>query len=184
MVVGGLIGPSHAERGNEEFPVAHRTGSNPGKRLLVCSLAHFARCLPIRRQSDCSRLDGRCRINLLEEQTTELGSTNALGERTRRGRHRRSPDPDQDLFETDHRGRRSGRVAGAARRRGRLRVSGGREHALHQALTRYRDRIRTILPRHEQGGIFAAEGYARARASPACDGDFGPRGAQPGHRLG
>ena len=37
---------------------------------------------------------------------------------------------------------------------------------LHQALTRYRDRIRTILPRHEQGGIFAAEGYARASGKP------------------
>ncbi|MBV8608703.1 MAG: biosynthetic-type acetolactate synthase large subunit, partial [Singulisphaera sp.] len=33
---------------------------------------------------------------------------------------------------------------------------------MHQALTRVRDKIRTILPRHEQGGIFAAEGYARA----------------------
>ena len=37
---------------------------------------------------------------------------------------------------------------------------------MHQALTRYRDRIRTILPRHEQGGIFAAEGYARASGKP------------------
>ena len=33
---------------------------------------------------------------------------------------------------------------------------------LHQALTRYSDRLRTILPRHEQGGAFAAQGYARA----------------------
>jgi acetolactate synthase-1/2/3 large subunit len=39
---------------------------------------------------------------------------------------------------------------------------GGASMPLHQALTRFRDRIRTILPRHEQGGIFAAEGYARA----------------------
>jgi acetolactate synthase I/II/III large subunit len=39
---------------------------------------------------------------------------------------------------------------------------GGASMPLHQALTCYRDRIRTILPRHEQGGIFAAEGYARA----------------------
>jgi acetolactate synthase-1/2/3 large subunit len=39
---------------------------------------------------------------------------------------------------------------------------GGASMPLHQALTRYRDKIRTILPRHEQGGIFAAEGYARA----------------------
>lgn len=33
---------------------------------------------------------------------------------------------------------------------------------LHQALTRYRDKIRAILPRHEQGGGFAAQGFARA----------------------
>ncbi|MFI5460144.1 MAG: biosynthetic-type acetolactate synthase large subunit [Isosphaerales bacterium] len=43
---------------------------------------------------------------------------------------------------------------------------GGASMPLHQALTRYRDRIRTILPRHEQGGIFAAEGYARATGMP------------------
>ncbi len=39
---------------------------------------------------------------------------------------------------------------------------GGASMPMHQALTRVRDRVRTILPRHEQGGIFAAEGYARA----------------------
>src|SRR3954470_2720887 len=43
---------------------------------------------------------------------------------------------------------------------------GGASMPLHQALTRYRDRIRTILPRHEQGGIFAAEGYARVTGKP------------------
>src|SRR5262245_16059852 len=43
---------------------------------------------------------------------------------------------------------------------------GGASMPLHQALTRFRDRIRTILPRHEQGGIFAAEGYARATGKP------------------
>jgi acetolactate synthase-1/2/3 large subunit len=43
---------------------------------------------------------------------------------------------------------------------------GGASMPLHQSLTRYRDRIRTILPRHEQGGIFAAEGYARASGRP------------------
>src|SRR2546421_9249371 len=37
---------------------------------------------------------------------------------------------------------------------------------IHQALTRVEDRIRTILPRHEQGGGFAAEGYARATGRP------------------
>src|SRR4029078_11195423 len=43
---------------------------------------------------------------------------------------------------------------------------GGASMPSHQALTRFRDRIRTILPRHEQGGIFAAEGYARASGKP------------------
>ncbi|MDE2506878.1 MAG: biosynthetic-type acetolactate synthase large subunit [Planctomycetota bacterium] len=43
---------------------------------------------------------------------------------------------------------------------------GGASMPLHQALTRCRDRIRTILPRHEQGGIFAAEGYARVTGKP------------------
>jgi len=38
---------------------------------------------------------------------------------------------------------------------------GGASMELHQALTRSKQ-IRTILPRHEQGGSFAAEGYARA----------------------
>ena len=38
---------------------------------------------------------------------------------------------------------------------------GGASMELHQALTRSKH-IRTILPRHEQGGAFAADGYARA----------------------
>ncbi len=37
---------------------------------------------------------------------------------------------------------------------------GGASMEIHQALTR--SNIRTVLPRHEQGGAFAAEGYARA----------------------
>jgi acetolactate synthase I/II/III large subunit len=37
---------------------------------------------------------------------------------------------------------------------------GGASMEMHQALTR--STIRTVLPRHEQGGVFAAEGYARA----------------------
>ena len=43
---------------------------------------------------------------------------------------------------------------------------GGASMPMHQALTRRRDQIRTILPRHEQGGIFAAEGYARVTGRP------------------
>jgi len=39
---------------------------------------------------------------------------------------------------------------------------GGCSMPLHQALTRHGDSIRTILPRHEQGGAFAAQGYARS----------------------
>jgi acetolactate synthase-1/2/3 large subunit len=39
---------------------------------------------------------------------------------------------------------------------------GGASMPIHQALTRFNSRLRTILPRHEQGGGFAAQGYARA----------------------
>ncbi|MCA9080454.1 MAG: biosynthetic-type acetolactate synthase large subunit [Planctomycetaceae bacterium] len=38
---------------------------------------------------------------------------------------------------------------------------GGASMPLHQALRKCRDRIRTILPRHEQGGSFAAQGVSR-----------------------
>ena len=39
---------------------------------------------------------------------------------------------------------------------------GGCSMPMHQALTRFGTSIRTILPRHEQGGAFAAQGYARS----------------------
>ncbi len=39
---------------------------------------------------------------------------------------------------------------------------GGCSMPLHQALTRVTDKLRTILPRHEQGGAFAAQGLARS----------------------
>lgn len=39
---------------------------------------------------------------------------------------------------------------------------GGASMPMHQALTRQGSRLRTILPRHEQGGAFAAQGYARS----------------------
>src|SRR5882724_3926697 len=39
---------------------------------------------------------------------------------------------------------------------------GGASMPIHQALTKVSSRLRTILPRHEQGGGFAAEGYARS----------------------
>src|SRR2546423_2238358 len=38
---------------------------------------------------------------------------------------------------------------------------GGASMPIHQALTRVSERLRTIVRRHEQGGGFAAEGYAR-----------------------
>ena len=39
---------------------------------------------------------------------------------------------------------------------------GGSVIPLHQAYTRYRDKLRIVLPRHEQGGAYAAQGYARS----------------------
>jgi acetolactate synthase I/II/III large subunit len=51
---------------------------------------------------------------------------------------------------------------------------GGASQELHQALART-DRIRVILPRHEQGGSFAAEGYARATGKVGvCMATSGP----------
>ena len=52
---------------------------------------------------------------------------------------------------------------------------GGASMPLHQALTRAQDRLRTILPRHEQGGAFAAQGYSRTTGRPGvCMGTSGP----------
>ncbi len=52
---------------------------------------------------------------------------------------------------------------------------GGASMPLHQALTRFKDRLRTILPRHEQGGAFAAQGYSRSTGRPGvCMATSGP----------
>ncbi len=52
---------------------------------------------------------------------------------------------------------------------------GGCSMPLHQALTRYADRLRTILPRQEQGGGFAAQGYARSTGKVGvCMATSGP----------
>ena len=45
---------------------------------------------------------------------------------------------------------------------------------IHQALTKS-TKIRTVLPRHEQGGVFAAEGYARVTGrAGVCMATSGP----------
>ncbi|KAB2653376.1 MAG: biosynthetic-type acetolactate synthase large subunit [Verrucomicrobia bacterium] len=50
---------------------------------------------------------------------------------------------------------------------------GGASMEIHQSLTK--SKIRTILPRHEQGGSFAAEGYARVTGrAGVCMGTSGP----------
>ena len=51
---------------------------------------------------------------------------------------------------------------------------GGASQELHQSLARS-DKVRVILPRHEQGGVFAAEGYARATGKVGvCMATSGP----------
>ncbi|XP_010550735.1 PREDICTED: acetolactate synthase 3, chloroplastic [Tarenaya hassleriana] len=51
---------------------------------------------------------------------------------------------------------------------------GGASMEIHQALTRSAT-IRNVLPRHEQGGVFAAEGYARSSGRPGvCIATSGP----------
>ncbi|MAT10321.1 MAG: acetolactate synthase, large subunit, biosynthetic type [Rhodopirellula sp.] len=52
---------------------------------------------------------------------------------------------------------------------------GGCSMPLHQALLRNEDKIRTILPRHEQGGGFAAQGVSRTTGVPGvCIATSGP----------
>src|SRR5437868_7900431 len=52
---------------------------------------------------------------------------------------------------------------------------GGASMPIHQALTRVTNRLRTILPRHEQGGGFMAHGYARATGKAGvCVSTSGP----------
>src|SRR5216684_4751865 len=52
---------------------------------------------------------------------------------------------------------------------------GGASMPIHQALTRFSSQLRTILPRHEQGGGFAAEGYARSSGKVGvCIATSGP----------
>jgi acetolactate synthase-1/2/3 large subunit len=52
---------------------------------------------------------------------------------------------------------------------------GGASMPLHQSLVKYRDKIRTVLPRHEQGGGFAAQGYSRSTGKPGvCMATSGP----------
>jgi acetolactate synthase-1/2/3 large subunit len=52
---------------------------------------------------------------------------------------------------------------------------GGASMPLHQALVRFKDQLRTVLPRHEQGGAFAAQGYARATGKVGvCMATSGP----------
>jgi acetolactate synthase I/II/III large subunit len=43
---------------------------------------------------------------------------------------------------------------------------GGCSMPLHQSLTKFGKQIRTILPRHEQGGAFAAQGFSRSTGRP------------------
>ena len=52
---------------------------------------------------------------------------------------------------------------------------GGCSMPLHQALLRNEDKLRTILPRHEQGGGFAAQGVSRPTGVPGvCIATSGP----------
>ena len=52
---------------------------------------------------------------------------------------------------------------------------GGASMPLHQSLVKFKDKIRTILPRHEQGGGFAAQGYTRSTGKVSvCMATSGP----------
>ena len=52
---------------------------------------------------------------------------------------------------------------------------GGASMPIHQSFTKVTDKLRTILPRHEQGGGFMAHGYSRTTGKPSvCFSTSGP----------
>ncbi|MGL4463980.1 MAG: biosynthetic-type acetolactate synthase large subunit [Planctomycetia bacterium] len=52
---------------------------------------------------------------------------------------------------------------------------GGASMPIHQALTKFKDKVRTFLPRFEQGGGFAAEGYGHVTGKAGvCIATSGP----------
>src|ERR1700676_1009776 len=54
---------------------------------------------------------------------------------------------------------------------------GGASMPIHQSLTKVSDRLRTILPRHEQGGVSMPHGYARTTGKASvCISTSGPGG--------
>ncbi len=60
---------------------------------------------------------------------------------------------------------------------------GGCSMPMHQSLTKYGAKLRTILPRHEQGGAFAAQGVARSTGKPGVVmATSGPGATQPRYR--
>ena len=103
-------------------------------------------------QSDCWKVDRRCRIELLENPPIEPDSTfsrergfavAAIDDRLTLTKTSSTPITGADVL-VESLVRHGVEVVFA--------YPGGASMPLHQALTRYRDRIRTILPRHEQGG--------------------------------
>ena len=61
---------------------------------------------------------------------------------------------------------------------------GGAIMPVYDALYHYQDELRHILPRHEQGAIHAAQGYARVtRKTGVCHGNLRPRCNQSNHRT-
>ena len=96
-------------------------------------------------------------------------SSNSVGS-TEIGAHTRDHTDLTLLSENDAREEMESSVHEIRRRLGKIpslfAYPGGASMPLHQSLTKYADRLRTILPRHEQGGAFAAQGYARSTGRP------------------
>ena len=62
---------------------------------------------------------------------------------------------------------------------------GGASMEIHQSLTKSATGIRNVLCRHEQGEVFAAEGYAKATGKVGvCIATSGPGGDEFGHGVG
>ncbi|KAM0056872.1 putative acetolactate synthase [Helianthus debilis subsp. tardiflorus] len=105
--------------------------------------------------------------NVLSDSTTTTGATTATIH----------PPPFVSRYAPDQPRKGADLLVEALEREGVTDVfayPGGASMEIHQALTRS-NTIRNVLPRHEQGGVFAAEGYARASGLPGvCIATSGP----------
>ncbi|BBN69309.1 chlorsulfuron/imidazolinone resistant 1 [Prunus dulcis] len=150
--------PSSSSSKPSPFPVSSKS-SNPISRFTLPFSPHPQKPTFLRHLQISNSLSSKTA-------TTTITTTNP-------------PDPETKIsrFAPDEPRKGADVLVEALERQGVTNVfayPGGASMEIHQALTRS-STIRNVLPRHEQGGVFAAEGYARASGRPGvCIATSGP----------